>query len=348
VRAVFLGLSVTSAWGNGHATNYRALVSAMLERGHEVLFLERDQPWYASARDFDAPWIELYQQVDDLERWSEEVADADLVLIGSYVPEGCDVAEWVLDRAKGVSAFWDIDTPVTAAKLARGDNEYLSPELVPRFDLYLSFTGGPLLEQLGARRAHAFYCMADPMVYRPLDLPSRWQVGYLGTYSEDRQQKVEGLLLEPARRLPLERFAIAGAGYPASIDWPPNLTHIGSVPPSEHAKFYGSQRFALNVTRAEMVRAGWSPSVRLFEAAACAVPIISDCWEGIDMFFEPGREILLAEDAQDVLGHLRLDDDSRKEIGRRARARVLAEHTPARRVEELEGYVLDLVAEPRR
>jgi spore maturation protein CgeB len=320
----------------------------MIDRGHEVLFLERDRPWYASARDFDAPWIQLYDEVDDLERWSEQVSEADLVLVGSYVPDGCDVSEWVLERARGVTAFWDIDTPVTAAKLAQGDNEYISPELVPRFDLYLSFTGGPLLERLGARRPRPFYCIADPKHYRPLDLPARWQLGYLGTYSDDRQPTVDELLLEPARRLPGEAFAVAGARYPDSIKWPDNVTRFESVPPADHPRFYGSQRFALNVTRAEMIEAGWSPSVRLFEAAACGVPVISDWWEGLDSFFEPGSEILLADSSDDVLRHLRLDDTRRRDIGRRARARVLADHTPARRVEELEGHVLSLVADVSR
>jgi spore maturation protein CgeB len=348
VRVVILGLSATSAWGNGHATNYRALVSAMLDRGHEVLFLERNRPWYAENRDFDAPWIELYDETEELERWSDAVAQADLALIGSYVPDGCDVARWLFEHAEGVTAFWDIDTPVTAAKLSRGDYEYLSPELVPHFDLYLSFTGGPLLEQLGASRPRAFYCIADPELYRPFHFAPHWQLGYLGTYSDDRQPTVEQLLLEPARRLPEEGFALAGARYPSSIEWPGNVTRFESVPPARHAAFYGSQRFTLNVTRAEMIEAGWSPSVRLFEAAACAVPVISDCWEGLETFFEPGSEILLAESADDVLGHLRLDEGARREIGRRARSRVLADHTPARRVEELEELVLDLIVGVRR
>jgi spore maturation protein CgeB len=201
MKAVFLGLSATSVWGNGHATNYRALISAMLHRGHEVLFLERNRPWYASARDFDAAWIELYDEIDDLDLWSDQVADADLVVIGSFVPDGCDVAERMLDRARGVTAFWDIDTPVTAAKIAQGDYEYLSPELIRRFDLYLSFTGGPLLQQIGARRPRAFYCMADPRVYRPLNIPTRWQLGYLGTYSDDRPGS-NSRLPEPATRSP--------------------------------------------------------------------------------------------------------------------------------------------------
>jgi spore maturation protein CgeB len=339
MKIVMLGLSVTSSWGNGHATNFRGLVAALRARGHEVLFLERDRPWYAAARDFSAPWAQLYAGVDELARREDDVRQADLVLIGSYVPDGVEVAEWVLAQAEGVTAFWDIDTPVTHAKLAQGDYEYLSPALVPRFDLYLSFTGGPLLNELGARRPAPFHCIADPSLYRPLAVPARWELGYLGTYSDDRQPKVESLLLEPARARGDLRFAVAGPQYPETVAWPSNVERFQSLPPAEHPGFYAGQRLTLNVTRAEMVRAGWSPSVRLFEAAACATPVVSDWWEGLDAFFEPGHEILIAEDGEDVLRHLALDDRSRASIGRRARRRVLESHTAAHRARELEQHV---------
>jgi spore maturation protein CgeB len=342
MRIVFLGLSITSSWGNGHATNYRGLVRALRGRGHDVLFLERDKPWYASSRDFAVPWAHLYASVDELDRRRDDVRDADLVVVGSYVPDGCAVAEWVLENARGVTAFWDLDTPVTAAKLARGDFEYLSPELVPRFDLYLSFTGGPFLDELGARRPTPFYCVAEPSLYRPLDVPLQWDLGYLGTYSDDRQPKVEELLLRPARALPQRTFAVAGPQYPRTVAWPDNVTRFENLAPAEHAAFYCAQRFALNVTREDMVRAGWSPSVRLFEAAACAVPVISDWWDGLDAFFEPGAEILVAHDADDVRRHLELADDERRAIGERARARVLRDHTADRRAEELEAHVANV------
>ena len=340
MKVLFLGLTVTSSWGNGHATNYRALCSALVARGHEVIFLERDKPWYASSRDFDADWVELYDSIDDLAAREADVRTADLVLIGSFVPEGTAVAEWALETAQGPVAFWDIDTPVTVAALRRGDCEYLTPALVPRFDLYLSFTGGPLLEALGARRPHAFWCMVDPAGYAPVTGPLRWQLGYLGTYAEDRQPALEELLLLPARRLPQARFAVAGPMYPDEIEWPDNVDRIENVPPREHRVFYGSQRFTLNLTREDMIRAGWSPSVRLFEAAACAVPIVSDWWQGLDTFFEPGREIIVARDADEVLRVLAdIAEDERRRIGGRARVRALREHTAARRAAELERLV---------
>jgi spore maturation protein CgeB len=309
-------------------------------RGHDVLFCERDVPWYAAHRDLpQPPWgrLCLYGSLGELrERTAAALAAADLVVQGSYVPDGVDVADFVLARAGGVTAFYDIDTPVTLEKLARGDREYLAPELIPRFDLYLSFTGGPFLETLGARRPTPFYCIADPALYRPTSARARWELGYLGTYSDDRQPKVDELLLEPARRLPDARFAVAGPQYPEEIEWPPNVQRFESLAPPAHPQFYAEQRFTLNVTRDDMVRAGWSPSVRLFEAAACAVPVVSDWWDGLDAFFEPEREILIAETADDVLRHLREGD---RTVGERARERVLAEHTADHRAAELEEHV---------
>lgn len=348
MKIVFLGLSITSSWGNGHATNYRALVRALAERGHAVLFLERDVPWYAVQRDLPVPpWglTALYGSVEELrDEFSEEIRVADLVVVGSYVPDGVAVAEWVLDIASGAVAFWDIDTPVTVAKLEAGDEEYLSRELVPRFDLYLSFTGGALLDRIrsefGAERPRPFYCMADAGVYRPLEEDEPWLLGYLGTYSAGRQPALETLLLEPARRLRDRRFVVAGPQYPAEVAWPESVDRIEHLEPGKHPAFYARQRFTLNLTRPEMVRAGWSPSVRLFEAAACGVPAISDWWEGLDTFFEPGSEILIAKSAAEVTRILReVSYAEARDIGTAARRRVLAAHTAERRAEELEAHV---------
>jgi spore maturation protein CgeB len=352
VKIVFCGLSITSSWGNGHATNYRALVRELAARGHDVLFLERDMPWYAAHRDLpEPPWgrTALYSSLEELEEHAADVAAADLVVVGSYVPEGVAVAEWVLERAGGAAAFYDIDTPITLAKLRQGDAEYLSPTLVGRFDLYLSFTGGPTLrvleEQFGARRALAFYCLVDPEAYRPLQETPFWDLGYLGTYSDDRQPVLERLLLGPARRLPDGDFAVAGPQYPEEIEWPQNVERIEHVAPADHPGFYASQRFTLNITRARMREAGWSPSVRLFEAAACAVPVISDRWDGLDQIFAPGEEILVADSPDDVVHHLtETGEDKRLALGERARARVLAEHTAERRCELLEAEVAGVAA----
>ncbi|MDX6682012.1 MAG: hypothetical protein QOG94_2051 [Solirubrobacteraceae bacterium] len=353
MRIVLLGLSITSSWGNGHATNYRALVRALSGRGHDVLFLERDVPWYAAHRDLPRPpWgmTRLYGSLDELRGEHEAaVRHADLVVVGSYVPDGVAVGEWVVETASGLAAFYDIDTPVTLAKLARGDHEYLTPQLVRDYRLYLSFTGGPTLRrierELGSPCARAFHCLVDPDAYPVLDVAPRWDLGYLGTYSADRQPALERLLLEPARRDPALRCVVAGPQYPDAIDWPANVERIEHLPPAEHAAFYAAQRFALNVTRADMLVAGWSPSVRLFEAAACAVPVISDPWEGLETFFEPATEIVVAGDGADVRRALAaIDQPRRRAIGRRARRRVLAEHTATHRAIELEDHVMAAVS----
>ena len=351
---VFLGLSITSSWGNGHATTYRGLVRELAARGHRVTFLERDVLWYRDNRDQPQPagcTTLLYQSIDELRReHAERVRDADVVVVGSYVPEGVAVGEWAAATARGLVAFYDIDTPVTLAKLARGDYEYLTPGLVARYGLYLSFTGGPTLRRIerefGSPMARALYCSVDPALYFPDPAAElRYDLGYMGTYRDDRQPPLDRLLVEPARRWPDGRFAVAGPQYPASIAWPPNVARTTHLAPREHRAFYCAQRFTLNVTRADMVAAGWSPSVRLFEAAACATPIVSDWWAGLDEVLTPGREVLVAHTADDVLGALReMPDAERRAIGEAARARVLAAHTAAHRAAEFEGYVSEAMA----
>ncbi len=259
MRIVVLGLSLSSSWGNGHATTWRALLRAMAARGHEILFLERDQPWYASNRDLTDPdfcELALYDQLADLDRFAVRIGDADAVIVGSFVPEGADAIRAIAPRARGLLAFYDIDTPVTMRKLDSGDHAYVSPELMPLFDLYLSFTGGPTLRRLerqyGARMARALYCAVDPQTYHATGAPVRWALGYLGTYSDDRQPLVQRLLIDAARMLPGERFVVAGPLYPDSIEWPANVDRIEHLPPAEHAQFYSSLRWALNVTRADM------------------------------------------------------------------------------------------------
>lgn len=347
MRITILGLSITSSWGDGHATNYRGLVRELVRRGHEVTFLERDVSWYYSNRDMPNPpfgTLHLYNDLDDLKtRFTSAIAEADAVIIGSYVAQGPDIERWVMRTATGATAFYDLDTPVTLAKLRRNDYEYLAPELIPQFDVYLSFTGGPVLDKLenvwGSPRAIGFYCMVDPELYHPLDVAVEWDLGYLGTYSIDRQPTLERLLLDVARR---ERgqFVVAGPEYPPELVWPKNVQRIQHLPPSRHGAFYNAQCFTLNVTRHEMIHAGFAPSVRLFEAAACGVPIISDRWNGLDTFFAPDSEILIADTTADVVAYLwDMPEAARFEIGRRARERVLNAHTAARRAEELERHL---------
>jgi spore maturation protein CgeB len=340
MKLVVLGLTLSSSWGNGHATTFRALLAAFAARGHEVLFLERDKPWYADHRDLPEPdFCELryYDSIEELADWRETIASADVVMVGSYVPEGVAVGQFVQRHARGVVCFYDIDTPVTLAKLARGDFEYLTPELIPGYDIYFSFTGGPTLERLerdfGSPCARALYCSVDASRYAPLPVEKRWDLTYLGTYSDDRQPTLDALLVETARRCPDKRFAVAGPKYPGTIAWPANVERIEHLPPVEHAGFYSASRFTLNVTRADMIAAGWSPSVRLFEAGACGTPIISDRWDGIEDVLEPGRAIILADSTDDVINALHQDAT---QFGEAARGAVLAGHTAECRAVQLE------------
>ena len=355
---VVLGLSLTSSWGNGHATTYRALLRGLAGARHRVLFLERDVPWYAGNRDLPDPdfcELGLYRTIPELfGRFAHRLARADAVIVGSYVPEGARLIDRLMARAVRPLLFYDIDTPVTLAALDRGEGDHLRPDEIPRFDAYLSFAGGPVLRHLerdrGARRAEALYCAVDADRYRPaVDDVTRWDLGYLGTYSDDRQPTLEALLLEPARALPDRRFVVAGPMYPDTIDWPANVERVEHLAPSRHTAFYTGQRFTLNVTRADMRRMGWSPSVRLFEAAACATPVISDRWPGLTDLFPEGESILTAAGPEEVVRLLTtLPEPRRRAIGAAARDRVLRDHSGRARARQLARLLRDLSVETAR
>jgi spore maturation protein CgeB len=349
MRLVVFGLSISSSWGNGHATTYRALLRAFAERDHDVAFFEWDAPWYREERrDLPAPGfcrLHLYADWDRAaQRALAEAAEADAVLVGSFVREGPRVIDALLEG--GIEPlFYDIDTPVTVAQLRRGEHVSLRADQVPLFRSYLSFTGGPFLERviagdLGAREARPLYCCVDESAYRPVDADPvlRADLAYMGTYAADRQPGLENLLLGAARRLPQRRFLVAGPQYPHDIAWPGNVARIDHLPPARHPAFYSSAAWQLNLTREEMRRAGWSPSVRLFEAAACGAALISDSWPGLEEFFTPGEEILLPGSREEVVEILeQTHPDDRRALGAAARARVLAEHTAPRRALELEA-----------
>lgn len=348
LRIVIIGLTITSSWGNGHAATYRGLVRELTRRGHDVLFLEHDKPWYAKNRDLPSPpycRTAVYSSVDELrQRFSPEIGRADCVIVGSYVPEGIAVGELVLTTTVGITAFYDIDTPVTLSRLSRGSCDYLTYDLMSRYRMYLSFTGGPTLDLIenehGSPMARPLYCSVDPELYFPEDVEEKWDLGYLGTYSPDRQPSLQQLLCDPARQWRDGRFIVAGPQYPQSIVWPDNVERVEHLAPHLRRAFYNAQRFTLNVTRADMLRAGFSPSVRLFEAAACGTPIISDYWEGLSSVFAIGTEILTAWEPHEVTYYLReLPEEMRRDLGARARDRVMREHTAAHRALELERYI---------
>ena len=339
---VVLGLSLSSSWGNGHATTWRALLRGLHAHGRQVLFLERDVPWYAQARDLPSPAfceLALYDAPSDLDRLADRIAAADAVIVGSYVPDGIDIIDRALALAPGRVAFYDIDTPVTLAALERGEESYVARRQIPEFSTYFSFTGGPTLallrDRFGARCATALFCAVDETAYCPGTETPRWALGYLGTYSPDRQPTLDRLLLDVARALPEHRFVVAGPQYPDSIDWPDNVERIAHLPPAEPPAFYRRQAYTLNVTRADMIRAGWSPSVRLFEAAACGTPIVSDRWEGLTDILT-GDAVTIADDTAQVVALLRANDaTARATQADAARRLVLEQHTGSARAAEL-------------
>lgn len=351
---VFIGLSLSSAWGNGHATTYRALLRGLKSKGCRLTFLERDVPWYAAHRDLPQPDfcdLFLYSDPEELmRRFGARLLEADAVIVGSYVPDGVGLIDRIAALSPQRLCFYDIDTPVTLAKLDRSDAEYLARRQMHLFDLYLSFSGGTVLKTLerdyGVRKAAALYCAVDRDRYAPTGAPLVWDLGYLGTYSPDRQPGLERLLVEPARRLPHMRFVVAGPLFPAGIDWPDNVERIDHVSPADHADFYSRQRFTLNLTRADMVAAGWSPSVRLFEAAACGVPIISDYWRGLSGLF--GDAVLIARHSEDAVAALsQLPEIRRQEIARNANRIVLDRHTGEARAGELIAALKEVAGRAR-
>jgi spore maturation protein CgeB len=346
MKLVIFGLTISSSWGNGHATLWRGLCRALAAQGHTVVFFERDVSYYADNRDLrEIPGCELVlygSWAEVLPAARRHAAEADVAMVTSYCPDGIAASELVLDSPAPARVFYDLDTPVTLDALRSGAPvAYIGERGLRDFDLVLSFTGGAALDQLrttlGARRVAPLYGHVDLEVHRPVPPlgDMRADLSYLGTYAADRQAGVEALLLEPARRLPERRFLIGGAQYPQDFPWTPNLFFMQHLPPAQHPAFYCSSRLTLNVTRRAMAEMGYCPSGRLFEAAACGVPILTDTWEGLDEFFRPGEEILTARGTEEALAALALGPDELGRIARAGRERVLDEHTSARRAEEL-------------
>jgi spore maturation protein CgeB len=335
---------MSSSSPNGHATPWRSLLKALHARGHQVTFFERDVPYYAAHRDLPSPeYCDLVLYSD----WSSvlpiarrTLADADVAIVTSYCPDGLAACREVLAQSPALRVFYDLDTPVTLSGV-----DYLEPHLVPEFDLYLSFTGGPILEELrdrwGARRTAALYGSVDPDVHAPVsDPPSSYRcaLGYLGTYAADRQPSLDKLLIQPARKRASDQFMVVGSLYPPEIDWPANVRTAWHLDPREHPAFYSANRVTLSVTRQAMLEWGFTPSGRIFEAMSCSTPVLSDPWPGLETFFEPGVDILVARGPHDVESALDLQDDELRRIGRTAREKTLARHTGAARAKELVSY----------
>jgi spore maturation protein CgeB len=352
MKLVVFGLAVSSSWGNGHATLWRGLARALHGRGHRLVFFERDQPFYAAHRDLsEVPGMELILYPD----WAsvralaaDRLRDSEAAMVTSFCPDAAEASELVLSSRAEVRAYYDLDTPVTLAALDRGETiPYLPPGGLAHFDVVLSYAGGRALSELRrrlrAQRTVALYGSVDPQVHHPTDARPefRGDLSYLGTYAADREAILEELLVAAAASAPERRFVIGGAQYPADFPWRDNIYFVRHLPPADHAAFYASSPLTLNVTRGPMARLGHCPSARLFEAAACGVPVLSDHWEGLDQFFTPGHEVLVARTCADTLDALELGPSALASIGRRARERALAEHTADRRALDLERILFD-------
>ena len=352
MKFVIFGLTISSAWANGHATPWRAVLKGLHRAGHSATFFERDVDYYAAHRDLDAPDfcnLVLYSDWATLAPAARRaVADCDVAIVTSYCADGLAACRLVLDEPRPLHVFYDLDTPVTLAALASdgvavaAGAHYLVPELIPEFDLYLSFTGGPILETLvrcwGARRTAPLYGCVDPEVHAPVAEPPpglRCSLGYLGTYAPDRQPGLERLLLEPARRRPAERFLVVGSLYPGHVPWPANVAAHPHLDPSQHPAFYSANRLTLSISRQAMREWGYTPSGRLFEAASCGTAVLTDAFAGVEQFFEPDREILVADDTAQAEAALDLCDSDLARIAAAARERTLSQHTGDCRARQL-------------
>lgn len=345
MRFVIFGLTVSSSWGNGHATIWRGLCNSLSGEGHSVTFFEKDVPYYRSHRDLVCSsryTLELYRDWPDIvDRARAALRECDCAIVTSYCPDARVASDLILE-SKVFSVFYDLDTPVTLDGLARnGEVNYIPVFGLEPFNLVLSYTGGDALtelsRQLGARRVAPLYGSVDPDVHRHVscDPSFRSDFSYLGTYAADRQPQLEELFLSPAKKVPGKKFCIAGAMYPADFPWTSNTYFVRHLAPPQHPAFYSSSRMTLNITRSTMAQMGYCPSGRLFEAAACGTPIVSDWWGGLDTFFTPGDEILIARNSDDVLQAMNSEESELNRISCAARERVLAQHTAAHRASEL-------------
>ena len=354
LNIAFFGSSLVSAYWNGAATYYRGIVRALHQRGHRVTFYEPDAFGRQQHRDMDDPdWATVVVYAGEGEegvtRALEQARGADLVVKASGVGVFDELLErevLALQRPGTSVVFWDVDAPATLDRVQNDPNDPFRP-LIPRYDLVFTYGGGnPVIdayEALGARSCVPVYNALDPSTHHPVRPDPRFSadLGFLGNRLPDREARVEEFFLRAAERLADMRFLIGGNGW-ADKGMPRNVTPLGHVYTHEHNAFNCTARAVLNVNRESMARYGFSPPTRVFEAAGAAACLITDAWEGVEQFLEPGREVLVARDGDEVAEHLRtLSSAKARDIGRAALVRVLAEHTYAHRAVQLEALLGD-------
>jgi spore maturation protein CgeB len=348
LNIAFFGSSLVSAYWNGAATYYRGLIRALDGEGHRVTFYEPDAYDRQAHRDIpDPPWakVVVYSGLreDAAYQALEAARGADLLIKAS----GVGVFDGLLERAilevKGrdtLAVFWDVDAPATLDQVLRGpDDPFRS--LIPRYDMILTYGGGaPVVDayvKLGARLCVPIYNALDPSTHHPAAPERRFaaDLGFLGNRMPDREARVEEFFFRAAAELPTHRFLLGGNGWEARA-MPPNVAYAGHIYTHDHNAFNCSLQVSLNVNRASMARYGFSPPTRIFEAAGAGACLITDAWEGVEMFLEPGREILVARDGYEVAEQLRiLTPERARAVGNAARRRVLSEHTYRHRARQL-------------
>jgi len=349
----FFGSSLVSAYWNGAATYYRGIVKALAARGHRITFYEPDAYERQQHRDMaDPDWatVVVYSGTDeaDVYRMLDRARRADVIVKAS----GVGVWDALLEREVlsvrkngGVAVFWDVDAPATLDRLRSNPDDPFR-QLVPRYDLVCTYGGGPPVVRgyrgFGARRCAPIYNALDPSTHHPVPPDPRWgaDLSLLANRLPDREARIEEFFFRPARALPDRRFLLGGNGWQGH-DVPPNVKTVGHVYTADHNTFNASALAVLNVARDSMASCGYSPATRVFEAAGAAACLITDAWEGIELFLEPGREVLVARDGEDVARHLReLTPERARALGEAAKRRVLREHTYAQRAREVETLLL--------
>ena len=351
MRIAFYGSSLLSSWWNGAATYYRGLLRDLAARGYDISFYEPDAYDRQQHRDMDPPdWarVTVYPGTSDgLRSVLSEAPRADVVIKASGVGVFDDeLIQGILNHSRqdALKIFWDVDAAATLEEIRR-DEAHPVRRALPALDLVLTYGGGPPVvgsyEDLGAARCVPIYNALDPETHHPVGPEPRFNadLSFLGNRLPDREERVQEFFLRPAAQLADRQFLIGGNGW-ESRELPTNVRHIGHVFTHEHNAFNCTPLAVLNVARDSMADVGFSPATRVFEAAGAAACLITDAWEGIELFLEPDEEVLVARDGQDVAEHLRtLTPDRARAIGQAALKRVLADHTYAHRGAQVDALL---------
>ncbi|PWC80588.1 hypothetical protein TSH100_29330 [Azospirillum sp. TSH100] len=359
MKMAFYGSSLLSSYWNGAATYYRGMLSELAKHGWDITFYEPDAFDRQKHRDIEPPdyaRVVVYDATPEACRTvTAEAAKADVVVKANGVGVFDDeLLDGVMDAAapQALRLYWDVDAPATLAELRQAPDHVLRRRL-PELDFVLTYGGGPPVvsayEAMGARVCRPVYNALDPSTHHPVSPQDRFRadLNFLGNRLPDREARVERFFLEPAARTPQARYIIGGSGWETK-GLPGNVTHIGHVGTADHNAFNTSAKAVLNIARDSMAEVGFSPATRVFEAAGAGACLITDAWEGVELFLAPDEEVLVARDGQDVTEHLQaLTPDRSRAIGEAARRRILAGHTYARRAVEVDQLLRGALAARR-